>query len=307
MRRQARVLWGVLRPRNVLQTLPPGGFTRYPSLACARSSFCTSALNPESVSYLLDSTSQHEVYLLGTSHVSETSADEVRKVIETVKPDRVMVELCQQRARRLRSGQSTLSGKDIVQQLLEALLHRNSRPGFGVECLLKLGFTGFYALFRQYGLVPGLEFKVALEEADRRGLPICCGDADVDRTISQLGLAVRQMSFARLLEAPPVPPELEELLGSINLSNLSGSIEKLKNRSHITLFRDHMSLVMPEFMDVMVHRRDVLMTENLLRESRQGRVVAVVGMAHMDGIEHEWQKHSGQVFIHEKCSLRSRK
>lgn len=275
-------------------------------LACSRRGFCSSALNPESVSYLLDSTSQHEVYLVGTAHVSETSADEVRKVIEVAKPDHVMVELCEQRAQRLRAGHAGPSGQDIVQQLSEYLLRRNSSPGFGVECLLKLGFSGFYALFRQYGLIPGLEFKVALAEADRLNLPICYGDADINETMSQLAAALRQMSFFRLSEAPPMPQELEELLGEINLFKLSDSVEKLKNRSHIALFRDHMSSVMPEVMDVMVHRRDVLMAERLLHRCGRGRVVAVVGMAHMDGIEREWQKHSGQVFLHEKCSLRSK-
>jgi len=263
-------------------------------------------MNPETVSYLVDNTSEREVYLVGASHISESSADEVRKVLHSVEPDCVMVELCEQRAQRLRSGHHAGITKKFARDLMDGLLRRSSLPGFGVECLIKLGFAGFNALLRQYGLVPGLELKVALLEADRRGLPLCYGDADVDETISNLGAAIREMSFSRLSAAPPMPRQLEELVGTIDLWNLSRSIEMLKNRRHVAMFRDHMSLVMPELMDVLVHQRDSLMVDALLHDCRPGCIVAVVGMAHMDGIESEWQRRSGQVFLHAECSLRSK-
>ncbi|CAM9703349.1 unnamed protein product [Ectocarpus sp. 4 AP-2014] len=39
-----------------------------------------------------------EVYVLGTSHASETSAGHVRRVVEAVRPQSVVVELCKSRA-----------------------------------------------------------------------------------------------------------------------------------------------------------------------------------------------------------------
>ena len=45
-----------------------------------------------------------QIFLVGTAHVSSNSAQEVRDVIRLVKPQTVMVELCQGRARQLMSG-----------------------------------------------------------------------------------------------------------------------------------------------------------------------------------------------------------
>lgn len=46
-----------------------------------------------------------QVFLIGTAHVSRNSAEEVRELIRVVRPTAVMVELCESRARRLRSVQ----------------------------------------------------------------------------------------------------------------------------------------------------------------------------------------------------------
>ena len=45
-----------------------------------------------------------QIYLVGTAHVSKNSADEVRELINIVKPSTIMVELCRKRADKLRSN-----------------------------------------------------------------------------------------------------------------------------------------------------------------------------------------------------------
>ena len=45
-----------------------------------------------------------QIYLVGTAHVSKNSAEEVRELINIVKPSTVMVELCRKRADKLRSN-----------------------------------------------------------------------------------------------------------------------------------------------------------------------------------------------------------
>ena len=62
-----------------------------------------SAVVPETMSYLRDLQSGSEVYLVGTAHISKQSADEVRAVISSVKPDIVFVELCAARAEAMRA------------------------------------------------------------------------------------------------------------------------------------------------------------------------------------------------------------
>jgi hypothetical protein len=46
----------------------------------------------------------HQIFVVGTAHVSKRSAEEVREMIRLVKPGTVLVELCPQRAARVRAG-----------------------------------------------------------------------------------------------------------------------------------------------------------------------------------------------------------
>lgn len=260
----------------------------------------TYLLNTETVSYLANDKSDREVYLVGTAHVSERSAEDVRRAIEYVQPDCVMLELCEKRAQRIRADKDGSSSEELMRKLLRE--GPSGRP-FS-EWMLKVGFSGVYALMRQFGLMPGLEFKVALAEAESRGLQTCFADRDVDETMQLLHAALPSL-YRAASAPPPMSRELEELVGDLSIFKLSKTVEKLKNRRHIRLFRDHMAQAMPDFMDILVHQRDALMTDRLLNECKPGRIVAVVGMAHMDGIETEWQRRGGEIFLHTDNSLKS--
>ena len=63
-----------------------------------------------------------QIYLVGTAHVSKDSAEEVRELINIVKPSTVMVELCRKRADRLRSS-SQVSAPNVCAELCERAHH----------------------------------------------------------------------------------------------------------------------------------------------------------------------------------------
>ena len=87
----------------------------------ARSVASTSSPVPETMSYLRDLRTGNEVFLVGTAHISRKSAEEVRSVIKSVKPDTVFLELCAARAAAMRSSTSRGSDEGIpepVRQLL---------------------------------------------------------------------------------------------------------------------------------------------------------------------------------------------
>ena len=56
----------------------------------------------ETMSILRSSTSSGEIFLVGTAHVSQRSAREVRELVRLVKPTTVCVELCEERLRTMR-------------------------------------------------------------------------------------------------------------------------------------------------------------------------------------------------------------
>ena len=63
-----------------------------------------------------------QIYLVGTAHVSKNSAEEVRELINIVKPSTVMVELCRKRADKLRSN-TQVSAPDVCAELCERAHH----------------------------------------------------------------------------------------------------------------------------------------------------------------------------------------
>lgn len=48
-----------------------------------------------------------QIYVIGTAHVSKSSSDEVREMIQLVKPEMIMLELCATRFRNLTMEQES--------------------------------------------------------------------------------------------------------------------------------------------------------------------------------------------------------
>lgn len=66
---------------------------------------------------------------------------------------------------------------------------------------LRLHFAGFYCLLKSWGMDPGLEFKVAMEEAERLRAALVYGDADQDHTIRRISasLSAQVLSISLML------------------------------------------------------------------------------------------------------------
>ena len=231
----------------------------------------------ETLSHLRDAHADREVYLIGTAHVSQRSADEVRELIELVRPDHVAVELCHARAARLRAGDHQ---QDISQMLVRAF-----GGAAGSSDMLAAAFQALNGLWKTYGLVPGVDFKAALTAADAVGVAAHCVDRDVNETLQLLRGALGEVDLPRLLTTPPP----RELLGSMfSGGDIASAVETLKNREQVAALRRHMNSAAPSVVEVMLHQRDRLMVKNIRQKCPSGVVVAVVGLAHMDGIEKEW-------------------
>jgi hypothetical protein len=100
---------------------------------------------------ILKGSNGYEIYLLGTAHISEESATNTRDLIQAVKPGTVFVELCEPRARALRSGQANtmspdMKGDPMMQQMSEAV--------------------------RKFAFANGKEMLVAMQEADKLGATV---------------------------------------------------------------------------------------------------------------------------------------
>ena len=86
------------------------------------------------------------MYLIGTAHVSQQSADDVKELIELVKPTCVMVELCPARADRVRN-----EGTESADFFSIATKAMANNKGDFFEGVLRAAMASFYNIFRQMG------------------------------------------------------------------------------------------------------------------------------------------------------------
>ena len=155
-----------------------------------------------------------EIFLVGTAHVSKKSVDEVRRVIDELRPDVVCVELDAARYDSLRddSGWRGLDARDIL---------RTDRAGLFLASLLFAGFQK--RLGDRLGVRPGMEMLAAVDEARRVGASVVLADRDIQATLMRcyrsLGPVDRVKVLMILVMLPFTASEIDE-----------AEVEKLKDR-----------------------------------------------------------------------------
>jgi len=259
-------------------------------------------------SLLRSDTSDNEVYLLGTAHVSQASNEEVVDLIQLVKPKYVFVELDANRAAQLRSSSNSASknssnnmadsfnslfkgiGKGLPPNILQQLPPQmnNVLPMLqnAPQMMSRMGWLGSQ----------GAEMKAALEEAERIGATCVYGDVDFEITVRELrnammGMATNPMKLMQMIGNAPSPPKELASLTSIILSggNPTQIIEAVKTREQAKQMTKYVSEALPPLYKVMITKRDVHMAKMLKKHCSDGKVVAVVGAGHVEGIEREWE------------------
>jgi len=207
---------------------------------------------------------------------------EVRDTIRAVKPDAVFVELCQQRAAILRKQTSKESDSSFQQDIAQAL----AGSGPLSEKLMKLAGRVHNRFYSSFGLKMGEEFQVAMQEADAIGARLIFGDRPQEETIHGI---LKGLDFARVLrmlsgQGAQVDPQLLKL--QKEASNLEEAVEAFKTRRAVRALVGQMEENLPGVARALIHERDEIMTRRLAKET--GRIVAVVGLGHLDGIERLW-------------------
>ena len=90
----------------------------------------------------------------------------------------------------------------------------------------------------------------------------------------------------------PPSPELRVIFGQLLCGKIEPKqfVESIKTRDNAQQVASYLQRSFPPVYNVMITKRDVHMAMMLRRHCGEGKVVAVVGMAHMEGIEREWEK-----------------
>jgi pheromone shutdown-related protein TraB len=209
-----------------------------------------------------------KVYLVGTAHVSRTSADLVEKCITDYKPDTVCIELCASRHESLQNPD----------RWRETDIFNVIRQGKTYVLLAQLVLSSFQKrLATKFGIKPGEEMHRAMEIANSRGAHLELIDREIRTTLKRAWARAGFLTMCRVSAT---------LLASIfSKEELSeAEIEELKVGSTLSAMMAEFGDFLPGVKDALIDERDSYMAEKIRRAPGE-TIVAVVGAGHVPGMK----------------------
>jgi pheromone shutdown-related protein TraB len=209
--------------------------------------------------------------IIGTAHVSRSSAVAVKEMAESGDYDAIAVELCQARYDALTAER----------KWTDLDLYKVIREGKAGLVMANLALSAYQRrIADQFGIEPGAEMRAAAVAAKKLDLPLQLVDRDLATTLRRSYSSVpwykRFYLMAGLAFGMVSSDEIDE-----------ESIEKLKEgdilESTFTEFAEHS----PELFEALITERDRYMAVRLRQENTdaEGRnVLVVIGAGHMDGL-----------------------
>jgi len=208
-----------------------------------------------------------EIILIGTAHVSQESVDTVRSAILDEQPDRVCIELDEQRYQTLKDDKRWQS-LNLVQAI------RNGQGPFLMANLALVSFQKRMGLHT--GVRPGAELLAAATVADEQQIPFSLVDRNIRVTLLR---AWRKTGFWKRMNI------LATLLAGVfdNTKLDEKELAKLRETDTLSGLLEEMGSALPSVKAILVDERDRYMAHHI-REASGNKIVAVVGAAHLPGI-----------------------
>lgn len=218
-----------------------------------------------------------EIYLVGTAHISQSSADLAEKIIREIAPHSVAVELCASRHSSLLDP-DRWKNTDIVSVV---------RSGRAYLLMAQLVLAGFQKkLGDQLNIKPGAEMMRALEVADDVDAEMVLADRDVRTTLKRTWASLGFWGGFKLVIS---------MIGSLFSSQKidEEEIERLKKSDALEEMMREFSDALPGVREALIDERDQYLAQKI-KEAPGEKVVAIIGAGHVPGIK-RW--------IHEEIDL----
>jgi pheromone shutdown-related protein TraB len=209
-----------------------------------------------------------EFILVGTAHISQESTDLVRQVIEQERPDRVCVELDEQRYKTL-SEQRKWESLDLKQIIRQKQL---------MTLLVNLLLASYQKrLGQKLGVAPGTELLEATKVAQELDIPIDLVDRDVRITLRRAWNAMSFWEKMKLLVSGSAGAlESEEITEEM--------LSELRQTDILTELMTELGEFMPVLKGVLLDERDTYIAQKT-RDAEGDKLVVVVGAGHIQGIQ----------------------
>lgn len=211
-----------------------------------------------------------QIILVGTAHVSKKSAEEVKELIETERPDTVCVELCESRYQNITNA-DRWRDTDIVKIIKE---------GKSLILLINLILSSYQRrLAQQFGIQPGQEMLQGIESANEVGAELCLADRDIQVTMMRLWKSIGFWGKIKIIFQLMLSMVLDEEMDEDEL-------EKMKEQDMLAAALDELASSFPIFKSVIIDERDQFLAQKI-KTAPGDKIVAVLGAGHIPGIKKE--------------------
>jgi pheromone shutdown-related protein TraB len=214
-----------------------------------------------------------EYILIGTAHVSKQSVEEVKEIIELERPDSVCIELDEQRYKAIIDGDKwkNMDIFSIVKENKTTLL------------LMNLVISSFQRrMASQFGVKPGQEMIQGIESAEAVGAHLVLADRNIQITFARIWGGIGLWGKAKLLTI---------IIASIfHHEDISEEeLENMKSQDILNAMLSDLTASFPRLKVPLIDERDQYLAQKI-KESPGNKVVAVLGAAHVPGIQEEIKK-----------------
>jgi hypothetical protein len=152
---------------------------------------------------------------------------------------------------------------------------------------------GMYKKLDNSGFKAGEEFVVTMREGVEMGADVVLGDQDVEVTLRRVTEALAKTDLKVLMSSSD--SELEKLMPNINVDSdfsnpqvrddFANFVEVVKAKENVRKIMSQLQKTAPALYQALVTERDGYMAAALNGLNDYNAIVAVVGIAHTDGIE----------------------
>jgi len=207
--------------------------------------------------------------LLGTAHISKASADAARREVAEYEPDLVAVELCKSRLDAL------MRPDRFDNETLGKVLREGKAPLVLFQSMLAVEQ-------RRMGLAegekPGTDLLAAIQAAAEAQKEVALVDRDIQTTLRRAWRKMKLREKWKVMSALLFEDESEQ--EDITVEEL------LENTDLITQLMGELREVAPAAGEVLIDERDEFLAGSIQRLRHEGKVLAVIGAGHLEGVAH---------------------
>eukprot|EP00466_Bigelowiella_natans_P009076 jgi/Bigna1/87635/estExt_fgenesh1_pg.C_220145 len=252
-----------------------------------------------------------EIYIIGTAHVSDQSAKDVARVIRTVDPDNVVVELCRSRSATLYiDDEGTTEGGDQSANGMRINSLSMSGNNFQAALQRSLKLGGFPALVLRSLMAQtspesveimsksGVDFRAARRAAEDVGAQIVLGDRPIEITLERAWEAMTWAERKKLIVLILESVQQIKAAGKNEIMDTISTALSDEGKDILQQYEMKLQEYIPNLLLPLITERDIFLSLTMKSSMAVNGckcVVGVVGRAHLEGVVKALgEDHSGK-------------